>query len=221
MKILGQIISVQPLALIVSLPNQLLAHVPITHISAELTSRLDAMDEDDQHSNDDEDREGSISDSQVPGLADMFCEGQYLRAVVSAIHPPGSSDVLGIGRVRDEVQKASRRVELSLQPERVNEGVIKSDLVKGFVGLHFCTSEFLCSRTSFVKIDPISLREEHRRPRVYSQPRDSRCEWIPIFQRRKKAFTRERPGAANRTPYRYLYIQGIREWNDCHCNSRS
>lgn len=135
MKILGQVVSIQPLALIISLPNQLFAHVPITHITSEFTSRLDTMNEDQESSDEEEDDEDSPSGSRLPGLADIFREGQFIRAVVSAIHPAGSSDVLGIGRTRDDVQKASRRIELSLQPEKVNEGVVKSDLNKGFVSL--------------------------------------------------------------------------------------
>ncbi|CAL1695136.1 unnamed protein product [Somion occarium] len=132
MKLLGQVIAVQPLALIVSLPNQLLAHVPITNISSELTARLEAMDEDlDKSVHEDSDNEEEPS--HVPDLSELFHPGQYIRAIVSAVHAPGSTDAMGIGRGRDELQKASRRVELSLIPEKVNEGVVKQDLKKGFV----------------------------------------------------------------------------------------
>ncbi|KAG9075991.1 rRNA biogenesis protein rrp5 [Ceratobasidium sp. UAMH 11750] len=41
-KLLGEITSILPLALIVSLPNQLMGHVPIIKISPQLTSRLDS-----------------------------------------------------------------------------------------------------------------------------------------------------------------------------------
>ncbi|KAJ7900149.1 hypothetical protein B0H14DRAFT_2672489 [Mycena olivaceomarginata] len=99
MKILGQIVSVEPLALIVSLPNQLFAHVPITNISSQFTTLLESsMDNEDEES----------------------------------VHAPGSTDMSGIGKSRDEVVRASRRVELSLVPERVNSGVHKSDLKAGF-----------------------------------------------------------------------------------------
>ena len=74
-KILGQIISVQPLALIVSLPNQLLGHVPITNISTQLTAALEAMDVDES---DDED---APAQTAVPDLDDIFRPGQYIRAV--------------------------------------------------------------------------------------------------------------------------------------------
>ncbi|KAL4241734.1 hypothetical protein ABKN59_000784 [Abortiporus biennis] len=130
MKMFGQIISVLPLALIVSLPNQLLAHIPITSISSELTSRLESMDEDvDMDSEDDEDDE---SDSSIPDLSDLFRPGQYIRAVITAVHAQGITDGSGMVRGRDELQKASRRVEMSLVPEKVNEGIAKADLKKGF-----------------------------------------------------------------------------------------
>jgi len=131
MKLFGQIISVQPLALIVSLPNQLLGHVPITQISTHLTHLLEAMDEDEEHSEmefDDEQKQ-----KRVPDLIEMFRPGQYVRAVVTAVHVAGSTNMTGIGRTRDENAKASRRVELSLSPDRVNDGMQKSDLRPGFV----------------------------------------------------------------------------------------
>ncbi|KAL6310100.1 U3 snoRNP-associated protein Rrp5 [Sparassis latifolia] len=132
MKILGQIVSVEPLGLIISLPNQLFAHVPITEISTQLTGLLEAMDEDEESSASDEEEEEERSESRVPDLFEIFHPGQYVRAVVSAVHAAGSTDSSGLGRARDGVQKASRRVELSLVPKKVNAGVVKADLRAGF-----------------------------------------------------------------------------------------
>ncbi|KAI0361371.1 hypothetical protein OH77DRAFT_1468895 [Trametes cingulata] len=129
MKILGQVVAVEPLALIVSLPNQLFAHVPITQISTQLTHILENMDDVEMQSVDEEEE---VSPSRVPDLFEIFQPGQYVRAVVTAVHAPGATDATGLGRARDEVQKASRRVELSLVPEKVNEGVAKADLRAGF-----------------------------------------------------------------------------------------
>ena len=129
MKIFGQVISVQPLALIVSLPNQLLGHVPITQISTHLTRILEAMEEDEELSEAEPDGE----QKRVPDLFEIFNPGQYVRAVVTAVHAAGSTNVTGIGRTRDETVKASRRVELSLSPDKVNDGVRKGDLRQGFV----------------------------------------------------------------------------------------
>lgn len=140
MKIFGQIVSILPLALIVSLPNQLFAHVPITNISSQLTQLLENSEEAELDSimddeDDEEEEEEKNSKSTVPELNEIFKVGQYIRAVVSAVHQPGSSDTSGIGRSRDELAKASKRVELSLIPERVNSGVMKTDLKQNFVSL--------------------------------------------------------------------------------------
>ncbi|KAJ7706378.1 hypothetical protein B0H17DRAFT_1192865 [Mycena rosella] len=132
MKILGQIVSVEPLALIVSLPNQLFAHVPITNISSQLTALLESSMDEDNEEEELEDDEDSPSHSRIPELSDIFHPGQYIRAVITTVHAPGSTDMSGIGKSRDEVARASRRVELSLVPERVNAGVHKSDLKTGF-----------------------------------------------------------------------------------------
>lgn len=135
MKIFGQIVSILPLALIVSLPNQLFAHVPITNISTqftELLERADAEDLSDPEDEDDEDGDKLPRDTH-PELFDLFTVGQYVRAVVSAVHAAGATDISGIGKTRDEISRASKRVELSLIPENVNTGVSKSDLKPGFV----------------------------------------------------------------------------------------
>ncbi|KAI0756786.1 U3 snoRNP-associated protein Rrp5 [Daedaleopsis nitida] len=130
MKILGQIVAVEPLALIVSLPNQLFGHVPITNISTQLTQVLETVEDVEMDSSNEEDEE--TSPSRVPDLSEIFQPGQYVRGIVTAVHAPGATDSSGLGRARDEVQKASRRIELSLVPEKVNEGVAKSDLRTGF-----------------------------------------------------------------------------------------
>ncbi|KAF7320265.1 hypothetical protein MKEN_00811100 [Mycena kentingensis (nom. inval.)] len=130
MKLLAQIVAVEPLALVVSLPNQLFAHVPITNVSSQLTALLEkTMGEEGEH---DEDDDSSSASSPLPELADIFRPGQYVRAVVDAVHAAGSTDNTGLGRARDAAAKASRRVELSLLPERVNAGVSKNDLKPGF-----------------------------------------------------------------------------------------
>ncbi|KAM5530726.1 hypothetical protein V8D89_015586 [Ganoderma adspersum] len=131
MKVLGQIVAMEPLALVVSLPNQLFAHVPITQVSAQLTHTLENMEDAEMNSSDDENEDSSPS--VVADLSELFQPGQYVRAVVTAVHAPGATDVSGLGRARDEVQKASRRLELSLVPGRVNAGVVKTDLRPGFI----------------------------------------------------------------------------------------
>ncbi|KAE9388874.1 hypothetical protein BT96DRAFT_1072340 [Gymnopus androsaceus JB14] len=62
----------------------------------------------------------------------MFHPGQYVRATVTTIYVPGTTDVTGLGKSRDETAKASRRIKLSLSPERVNAEMQKSDLKAGY-----------------------------------------------------------------------------------------
>lgn len=135
MKIFGQIVAILPLALIISLPNQLFAHIPITNISSQFTEYLEHAEEEALASESDEEEEEETKPMKdpIPELGDLFKVGQYVRAVVSTVHAPGATDVSGIGRSRDDITKASKRVELSLLPELVNSGVQKSDLKSGFV----------------------------------------------------------------------------------------
>ena len=163
MKILGQVVAVEPLALIVSLPNQLYGHVPITGISTQLTHVLERIEDSQMDSSDDEDSEGSPS--LVPDLFEIFHPGQYIRAVVSAVHAPGATDVAGLGRARDEVHKASRRVELSLIPEKVNEGVTKTDLRAGFVRVLRLNAGVRCIHRF---VDTLRCCQECRGSRLYS-----------------------------------------------------
>jgi rRNA biogenesis protein RRP5 len=141
MKVFGQIVSIQPLALVVSLPNQLFAHVPITNVSSQLTASLQEIEQEDSESEEDND-EGESHKPSVPTLLEIFREGQYLRAVVSAVHAHGSTDISGALKSRDEVVRASRRVELSLLPEKVNSGIRKSDLKADFASTVF--QHFIC-----------------------------------------------------------------------------
>ena len=134
MKILCQIVSVEQLSLIVSLPNQLFGHIPITQISSELTALLEKIDEgadEDEESEDEHDTPKSTRG--IPDLADIFSPGRYLRAVVTEVHAPGTTDNFGMGRPKDNSQRVSRRVELSVEPHRVNAGVAVKDLTPGFV----------------------------------------------------------------------------------------
>ncbi|EEB93793.1 hypothetical protein MPER_07509 [Moniliophthora perniciosa FA553] len=87
----------------------------------------------DEHEDDSDSENGGNSDSGVPELSEIFSLGQYVRTAVTALHAAGTTgDVSGISKSRDETARASRRVELSLVPERVNAGVQKSDLKAGF-----------------------------------------------------------------------------------------
>ena len=127
MKLICQIVEVRPYSLIVSLPDQLLGHVLVTHISRQLTEALETSVEDD------EDDIDEVEKDTIPELSDLFIRGQFLRAVVSAVRPQGTTDSRISTHLKDNVEKASRRVELSLIPDQVNSGVSKSDLTRGLV----------------------------------------------------------------------------------------
>lgn len=137
MKILCQIVSVEPLFLIVSLPNQLFGHVPITQISSGYTALLEKTGESTDGEEEDEVNEEETSKSQqkIPDFADIFSPGQYLRAVVTAVHAPGTTSNFSVSRPKDGGQKVSQRVELSVEPHKVNDGVATNDLAPGFVSL--------------------------------------------------------------------------------------
>jgi rRNA biogenesis protein RRP5 len=148
MKILGQVIAVQPLVLIVSLPNQLLGHIPITQISSQLTAALESMGEEDElesgMESEAEDGPSGRHQSRVPELFEVFHPGQFVRCAVTAVRAPGTTDSTGTGlKAREGFEKASRRVELSIAPHVVNAGVVKSDLKPGFVSVHWCKLSLL------------------------------------------------------------------------------
>ena len=83
MKIFGQIVSILPLALVISLPNQLFAHVPITNISSQLTAYLEREDADSVASEpEDEDEEETLHDEEELSL-DVDEDG-CIRNVVNA-----------------------------------------------------------------------------------------------------------------------------------------
>lgn len=167
MKIYGQVQYVQPMYLIISLPNQLFAHVPVTNVSTQLLKTLETEDSDAEE--EEEEENGPVSD-----LSDIFTPGQYVRSVVQAVHPAGYTDPMGLSKSRDDIVRASRRVELSLLPEKVNAGLKMADLVPGFVSAvrHIVLSMVL---NGFVDHD--GLYRKSRRPRLslgFGSPRSIR-----------------------------------------------
>ncbi|CAE6440693.1 unnamed protein product [Rhizoctonia solani] len=127
-KLFGQITSILPLALIVSLPNQLMGHVPIVNISSQLTSRLESTPSSSSEAEEEEEEE---EETGVPPLSQMFKPGQYVSCTVKQVRPVSSSIDFG-AKPRDEEEKAARRVELSIRPTEVNVGVGAGDLRTGF-----------------------------------------------------------------------------------------
>jgi rRNA biogenesis protein RRP5 len=147
--VLVQVVQILPLELIVSLPDQLMANIPITNISKAFRKRLeeeaDASSDDESEEEEEEDdddasnKEESSSEKigKLPNLSDMFYVGQYLRASVSRVLPPRATSTFASSSKQrgNELWKSSRRAELSLEPEVVNEGVSLNDLKNGQIVL--------------------------------------------------------------------------------------
>ena len=177
MKILGQIVSITPLGLIISLPNQLHGHVPITQISTQFTTLLehfDAQADDMNVDESDEDKE----EQGTPDIFEMFHVGRYVRTVVMDVHPAGVSDINGVTKSRDDLVKTSKRVELSLVPEKVNAGVQKADLRGGFVRITKFSPEFSLN----LELDTIRCHQKYRRPWLQSRHRRPRRVWFPLVR---------------------------------------
>lgn len=118
-RLLTRVHQILPLHLLLSLPNNLYAHVPITSISTTLTTQLAAEESSDVASN--------ASDSEVPDLADLFVPGQYLVAQVEKLFPTASNELMQQYQYSETLRLAGR-VECTLVPEVVNADVSKADL---------------------------------------------------------------------------------------------
>ncbi|EIW71695.1 hypothetical protein TREMEDRAFT_27162 [Tremella mesenterica DSM 1558] len=126
MRILTRIHTVLPLHLIVSLPNNLLAHVPITEISTTLTRLLSA--EEAMSVSEDEEEEDS---SSAPDLGSLFTPGQYFPAKVLTVFPTASQSFAS-QYPPSETTRLAARVEMTLVPEKVNSDVASVDLSPGY-----------------------------------------------------------------------------------------
>lgn len=124
-KVFARVHTILPLHLILSLPNNLLAHVPITEISNTLTDLLRAEEEDSEGSDD-----GSDS-SSAPDLLTLFQPGQYVLAKVLTLYPTASQSFISQYPV-SETNRLAARVELSLMPEKVNSEIAKADVGVGY-----------------------------------------------------------------------------------------
>ncbi|VEU22446.1 DEKNAAC103561 [Brettanomyces naardenensis] len=135
--VLGKIAKVSKVELVLSLADNLDGYIPITNVSDELTEQLEEYeeqhedeeeeddDEDEDDDNDDNDDSDVASDNgntiriiskkshdkKFPSLKTRFEEGQFLRAVV----------------VENTSSKGTKRIELSIEPEKVNSGMQKAD----------------------------------------------------------------------------------------------
>ena len=112
------VLAVHPLAIVVSMCDQLLGHVPVTSVSEKLTDRLQRTLDDDE------------DEETAPELHELFSVGQWVRACVESVRPAGVR--AGVGREGGEYERESQRVQLTLEPRAVNEGIQVSDLCAGY-----------------------------------------------------------------------------------------
>ncbi|KAI0461667.1 hypothetical protein LJB42_004739 [Komagataella kurtzmanii] len=115
--VLGQVISIQKLGMQLGLPGNIRGYVPITSVSKQITQQLEALEQD----SDDEDASSSpqLSEKVFPELSKIFQLGQWLRAVV-----------LEESSVPSEHK---HKIQLSVEPEKVNAHLEDDDLVPGGV----------------------------------------------------------------------------------------
>lgn len=142
-RVLARVHTVLPLHLILSLPNNLLAHVSITEISNTLTALLSAEEEamsvsDDgegsnagQGGDNDEEEEDDSEKQSAPELSQLFTPGQYFPACVLNAFLTASQSFISQYPVTETTRLAAR-LEMTLMPEKVNAEVAKADVEKGF-----------------------------------------------------------------------------------------
>ncbi|PKS13259.1 hypothetical protein jhhlp_000030 [Lomentospora prolificans] len=114
--VLGQITAINPLHLLVALPNNLTGTVSITAISDTLTTRLQEQEATSDEENDDP------AATQDIDLSSLFHVGQYVRASVISTMDESSSEKKG-------KSKAKKRIDLSLRPSDTNPELTTDDIV--------------------------------------------------------------------------------------------
>jgi rRNA biogenesis protein RRP5 len=120
--VLGQISQISALELALSLPNNITGYVPITNITPLITSQLSAQVEDNSDEEDEDVEMDEENEGKIPELSQLFQVGSWLRAVV----------------VSTETESKKKRVELTIEPSKVNDLLDDEDLgagmaIQGFV----------------------------------------------------------------------------------------
>ena len=148
MRILGQVIEIYPLHVIISLPNQLLGHIPLPQVTHQLTERIEKLPDEggseDEQDESEEEESPEVAAKRVPELQDIFRVGQYVQTIVTTVHAAGTTAPnTDLGKPRNETDRGSRRIVLSTAPKEVNKEISGKNLVAGYVGavrFHFSIS---------------------------------------------------------------------------------
>ncbi|KAG2733152.1 hypothetical protein G9P44_004142 [Scheffersomyces stipitis] len=133
--VLGQITAVGKLDITLALGDNLVGYIPITSISEELTIQIEQYEkaEDSDEESEDEEDEQESEDGKIrtatlksksrpefPELKTLFSIGQWLRAKV--VQPSSS---------QNQNQKQKKRIQLTIEPETVNQPLEDEDLIPG------------------------------------------------------------------------------------------
>ncbi|KAI1455005.1 nucleic acid-binding protein [Annulohypoxylon moriforme] len=112
--VLGQVSAINPLEIVLALPNNLSGHVPITAISDALNERIaaEAADADVEEDEDDTNENGI-------DLKTIFRIGQYLRAYVTSTVEESTATSA----------RPKRHIELSLRPTLANTGLSGQEVI--------------------------------------------------------------------------------------------
>lgn len=122
--VLGQISEINRWDMAISLADNLTGYVPITSVSAIVTKQLEEVDESDDDESDDDGEgpdkitSGNSKQEQMVELSKLFQVGQWVRAIV--VESTSTSN---------NKKKQKKRIQLSIEPERVNKVLEDEDLV--------------------------------------------------------------------------------------------
>lgn len=138
MRILGQVIEIHPPHVVISLPNQMLGHIPLPQVTDQLTERIDKLSDEEDSADEEEASEEELAEvaaKRIPELQEIFRVGQYVHTIVTTVHAAGATAPnADLGKPKNATDRGSRRIVLSTVPREVNKEISRKDLVVGYVG---------------------------------------------------------------------------------------
>ncbi|OMJ14307.1 rRNA biogenesis protein rrp5 [Smittium culicis] len=127
-KILGVVSKIDDLGLKISLPDNLVGYVPITQISKELTTLVEDIA---QHESADDEDSFQHDDSALD-LSSRFYLGQFVKCSITSVSE-ALKKASKISNSSQDLSKSDKSIELSLEPEIVNKGLLVGDISTGMV----------------------------------------------------------------------------------------
>ena len=188
MRILGQVIEIYPSHVVISLPNQMLGHIPLPQVTAQLTERIEKLpeegdSEDSEDESEDQAESPEAAAKRIPELQDIFRVGQYVRTIVCAVHAAGTTaSNTNLVKPKNETDRGSRRIVLSTVPKEMNGGLSEKDLVAGYVSAAISR----LSKALNVSTDDRGSGEERGGPWLRFGPWNQWCFRLLVLQGRKE-----------------------------------